>query len=179
MDISSPSLSGQKVITSGSFAAVSLVDITSIPQTYRSLVLNINGASNTVATRGLVVEVSTGVALGGANYGSYQHIIGNTAGNSNASTGLWTFTTQTASQETSCMIQFPDYYSTKLKTFSAKGQLATPAGTWNGTPFVSWGSFVDGSIVPRTGAITGIRMTWNDVSTGVFDGGTYELIGVN
>ena len=179
---------GLTTIASGSFGAVTLVDITSIPATYRGLVLYISGASNTVATRALQIEVSTGSAFGSSTHGSrYKQIAGTTITDASGAPGsggarLWTDVTQTAAQTTHARIIFHAYQSGPIKAYEAKVAAAATGASWaTGTEIFSNGFLTDTSAgdTPRTGAISGIRITWDNVATGVFDGGTYALYGVN
>lgn len=175
---------GLTIIASGSFGSVTELDITSIPTTYRALVLYIDSATNSVATRALRVSVDTGLGLGNAgNLVSYQQIAGTTVTevlSGAANQELWTGVTQTAAQGTSCVIDFPAYQSGPIKRYSGRVAAAASVGSeWSATGISVTGVLVDASGVERTGAITGIRITWNNVATGVFDGGTYALYGVN
>jgi len=178
---------GLTTIASGSFGAVTAVDITSIPATYRGLVLYIYNASNSVATRGLMINVNTGQGIGVNHTQQYTQISGTTITNPTAGSGacLWTTVTQTAAQVTNVMISFPAYQSGPIKTWSGEVNPATTANTWataatniwvNGMLFLTDGA---SNAIPETRAITGIRITWDNVATGVFDGGTYTLYGVN
>ena len=175
---------GLTAIASGSFGAVTLVDITGIPATYRSLILYINGASNTVATRALRIEVDTGVAALGnpAINRTVYHQINTTTTTlvSPSSTNLWTDVTQTAAQVTHAHLIFPAYQSGPIKTYHGHVRAAaTSASHITGSHISVWGDLVDSSDLARTGAIAGIRITWDNVATGVFDAGTYVLYGVN
>ena len=173
---------GMTVIASGTLSTGSptVVDITSIPQTYRSLVLYINGASNTVATRGLRIDVNCGNGFGGANSQNSKSITGTTVEISDGTNRLWIETTQTAAQVTNAYVEFPSYQSGPVKIYRGGASMAQSAssGDFNGTSF--WGTLIDSTsgTVPETRGITGIRITWNNVATGVFDAGTYALYGV-
>ncbi len=169
---------GLTVIASGSFGAVTLLDITSIPATYRALVLYVNGASNTVATRALRIQVDTGVTFPLTPNGQ---CINSTTVTAVSSSNLWTDVTQTAAQVSSCIVHFPAYQSGPAKTYNGNAYLAQISGTWDSNAALSfWGTLLDGAThQPGTGAITRIRITWDNVGTGVFDAGTYALYGVN
>lgn len=171
---------GLTTITSGSFGAVTLLDITGIPTTYRSLVLFVESASNTVATRSLVVDMDCGQGFG-VGLGSVRQIAGTTI-STTENVNLWTGVTQTAAQITSCVVEIPAYQSGPIKTYRGRAIMAATAGApWGigaGTVTTFEGTMTDASVA-RTGAVTGIRITWNNVATGVFDGGTYALYGVN
>ncbi len=175
---------GLTIIESGSFTATTLKDITSIPATYRALRLYIFGASNTVATRALTVQVATGGALGNsaATGCAYHQIAGTTiTAQVNGALQLWTNVTQTAAQTSSCIIDFPAYQSGPVKKYDGIAYLGASSGAEfsTGTQTTVWGVLTDAGGVPRTGAIDKIRITWDNVATGVFDGGTYALYGVN
>jgi hypothetical protein len=177
---------GITTIASGNLATGSptVVDITSIPQTYRELVLYINAATNSVATRALQVAVDTGNGISSANNKSgYTEIIGAVAAavGFSATANLWTDVTQTAAQTSSCVIHFPAYQSGTVKSYRGRVYTAATASSdfSSGNLTMVDGILMDGgSGLPRTGGITGIRITWNNVGTGVFDGGTYALYGV-
>jgi hypothetical protein len=176
---------GLTTIASGNLATGSptVVDITSIPATYKSLILYINGASNTVATRALRIELgdSTAVLGGGGARSNYTQIASTTVTNVNAGTSLiWTDVTQTAAQVTSARIDIPDYQSGPIKRYTGTIFAAATAGSeWSsGTPISVSGVLTDGTVA-RTLAVDRIRITWDNVGTGVFDGGTYALYGVN
>lgn len=173
---------GLTTITSGSFGAVTLLDITSIPQTYRALVLHIFEASNTVATRALRVSVNTGLGLGAAgNDSNYTQTAGATVTQTVASNILYTDVTQTAAQVSTVELNFPAYQSGPGKLYNGRASLAYTAGNVAGGAHVQVsGILVDNNAGGlRTGGITGIRITWDNVATGVFDAGTYALYGVN
>lgn len=169
-------------IASGSFGAVTLVDITSIPATYRGLVLYITGASNTVATRALRVKIgdSTHPITGGTCLYDFHQISGTTVTAVADNDSPWSEVAQTAAQLSSTIINLPAYQSGPIKTFTARTNMAAAAGAlWStGTKTTSWGVLQDGGAA-HTGAIDRIRITWDNVATGVFDGGTYALYGVN
>jgi len=178
---------GVTSIASGTLSTGSptVVDITSIPQTYRALVLTISGASNSVNTRALRVDVNFGNGFGSANnrvrYTQILNATPTTAGVSAAENRLWANTTQASIEISSCVINFPAYQSGPAKTYNGMFNVAETAGTEFGTDtdsgFVT-GVFINGTSLETRG-LTGIRITWDNVGTGVFDGGTYSLYGVN
>lgn len=176
---------GLTVIASGSCATGSptVIDITSIPATYRSLILYVDSASNSVATRGLVIGVDAGGGLLDTNSYFTQTLNTTTTVNTGATQGLWTTITQTAAQTSSCIIEFPAYQSGPIKQYYGQMEAAATSGSpWQTASLrnVFQGVMIDNSdSLPKTGAIAGIRLTWNNVATGVFDGGTYALYGVN
>lgn len=177
---------GLTTIASGSFGAVTLVDITSIPSTYRGLILYISGASNTVATRGLRVEIGDSTHdFAAGNYCDYTQIAGTTTSQvsvGSANISPWTEITQTAAQTSSAVIVIPAYQSGPAKTYTAKYNAAATSGSeWStGTSTIAWGTLHQSSDgLPKTGAVDRIRVTWNNVATGVFDAGTYALYGIN
>lgn len=177
---------GLTTIASGSFGAVALLDITSIPQTYRGLILSIKEASNTVATRALTIEVGDGTnAVPSVNNGSSYTQIANTTITVAAAAAqkLWTNVTQTAAQVTSCRIEFLAYQSGPVKAYRGRVSTADAAGSPYGTAaniIQVDGVLRDvGTNLALVGGITTIRITWDNVATGVFDGGTYALYGVS
>lgn len=176
---------GLTVIASGNLATGSptVVDITSIPQTYRSLVLYVKGATNSVATRALQVDVDFGNGLGsGNNFASYHQINNTTASSFVGATNIiWSIVTQTAAQTSSCIINFHAYQSGPIKQYDGMFSTADTAGSEFNTAANLGnveGVFINNGVVETRG-LTGIRITWNNVATGVFDGGTYTLYGVN
>jgi hypothetical protein len=177
------SSAGLTTIVSGNLATGSptVVDITSIPQTYRGLILKVSGASNTVATRGLMVELDAGLGLGNANnLGSWKQITGSTVTEADGSNRTWTAITQTAATMTSCILEIFGYQSGTVKQYKGIVQAGfTPGDYYGAADTMFFGTLIAGTQIARTGAITGIRMTWDNVATGVFDGGTYTLYGVN
>jgi hypothetical protein len=178
---------GITAIASGSLAtgSPSAVDITSIPQTYRGLMLHIEAASNDTATRALLIDVDFGNGLGNANNEAIVVQINNTTATNVALVNrLWTAVTQTAAQVSSCMFQIMGYQNGGPKQFIARAAVAQTAGSsWNnGTNNIAiHGLFSSnaGTHVAETRGLTGIRITWDNVATGVFDGGTYTLYGIN
>ena len=176
---------GLTTIASGSCATGSptVIDITSIAQTYRGLKLYINGASNSVATRALQVEFGDSThALGGNNSATYHQISGTTVTQVNGTSPvMWTNVTQTAAQVSSCVIEIFGYQSGGAKNYTARAYLASTSGSEfsTGTVVTSWGTLTDNSAVVKTGAVDRIRITWDNVGSGVFDGGTYALYGIN
>lgn len=177
------STGGLTAIASGNLStgSPSAVDITSIPQTFRALRLDISGASNTVATRALRVDVDTGNGFGHASNGACcTQIASTTVTHQNSIVNkLWADVTQVAANVSTYTLEFPAYQSGTVKTYSGYGTLNASVGNeFNGGHTVQgWLSDSAGNL-PRTGAITGIRITWDNVSSGVFDGGTYALYGV-
>ncbi len=174
---------GLTIIQSGSLSST-LVDIASIPTTYRELVLYVYGASNSVATRALIVRPNCGGGFG-SDLTFYQQATG-TSGSPTTTqvlgaAQLWTPINQTAVQSASCVVYFPAYQSGPIKTFHGQAISAAAAGdfgTGNTTNFSGRIVSTDAA-TPSTGALLGLRITWNDVSTGAFDSGTYALYGVN
>jgi len=61
--------------------------------------------------------------------------------------------------------------------FNVAETAGTEFGTDTDSGFVT-GVFINGTSLETRG-LTGIRITWDNVGTGVFDGGTYSLYGVN
>lgn len=174
---------GLTAIASGTLSSgsPSLVDITSIPQTYRALVLYVNGASNTVASRALVVRPNAGGGLG-TDATALTQIANATPTSANGGQFLWNTVTQTAAQVSSCVINFPAYQSGPIKSYNGFVNTDATAGAeWaTSTNNISVnGVIITSANASQTGALTGLRITWDVVSTGVFDGGTYALYGVN
>jgi hypothetical protein len=176
--------SGLTTIASGNLATGSptVVDITSIPATYKSLVLYIYNASNSVATRGLTIEIDAGLGLPSTSQRvNFHQIAGTTVTAVAAGQQIaWTTVTQTAAQATHVYLEIPAYQSGPVKFYHGKAKTAATASDWSsGTQTSFWGDLHNGSDAsPLTGAVVGIRITWETVSTGVFDGGTYALYGV-
>jgi len=175
---------GLTTIASGSCATGSptVIDITSIPATYRAIILYVSGASNSVATRGLRVSVDTGLGLGNAgNVSGYTQIANTTTTSVSNAASLWTDITHAAALVDSCWIQFPAYQSGPIKTYNGFLSAQATAGSewaWAGAGSVFVAGFLSNASVARTGAIVGIRLTWDNVATGVFDAGTYAVYGV-
>lgn len=178
---------GLTTIASGSLATGSptAVDISSIPQTYRALILSIVEASNTVATRALRVEVDCGNGYGSAdNTATYSQIANTTVTCANVNQNLWGQVTQTAAQVSSAVVEFLGYQSGPVKTYRGFASLADTAGQSfsSATTFVNFQGVITNVATTGDGetrGITGIRISWNNVGSGVFDGGTYALYGVN
>ena len=175
---------GLTVIASGSFGAVTLVDITSIPQTYRGLVLYVVGASNTVTTRALMVEINCGNGLGSAsNLATYAQTNNATVtAVANATKRLWTAQTQANTAFGGGILTIYDYQSGAVKNYKA---IFSAADNSNGnfsagvTGLTIANGVLTNDTSPETRGVTGIRITWDNVATGVFDAGTYALYGVN
>lgn len=173
---------GLTLISTSTPGAVTLIDFTSIPQTYRSLILEFTGLSNTVATRGITVEVDTGLGLGNAGNCATWKQISNVTTTAIGPTArvLWTTVTHTAAQATHGRLEFHGYQSGPIKGYSGLVGLGQNLTNWDAPTTTTWvnGVLTDASGVWRTGAIVGIRVTWDNVATGVFDGGTINLYGV-
>lgn len=176
---------GLTVIASGNLStgSTSAIDITSIPQTYRGLVLYIRSAKNSATTRGLKVVTDTGAGFVDVSQGM-NTVTENSVAKISSTTTLWTITTQTSSQYTTAVVHFPAYQSGPIKKYTADvvtGVTSATDHTASGVFKSAWGCLYDVSVdgTPRTGGITGIRITWDNVSTGVFNNGTYALYGVN
>lgn len=182
-NIAALAAAGLTTIASGTLStgAPTLVDLTSIPATYRALVLYVSGASNTVATRALIVRPNAGGGLGtDLTVGSQINTA--TAGSINTASALWAAVTQTAAQTAGCVINFPAYQSGPIKSFNGVVEVAATAGAdWGTAQFITTsGVIATSASIAQTGALTGLRITWDNVATGVFDGtGTYALYGVN
>lgn len=179
---------GLTTIASGTLATGSptVVDITGIPATYRALVLFIYEASNSVATRALRVQLATnGDALGGATTEAIwtQTSEATVTNPAKSALSLWTGVTQTAAQVTTAVINFPAYQSGPIKQYDGTCLAATTSGSdiQDSATFIQFRGVISvGADTPDTRAITGMRITWDNVATGVFDGtGTYALYGVN
>lgn len=175
---------GLTVIASGTLSTGSptVVDMTSIPQTYRALVLTVSAASNSVASRALRVDVNFGNGFGSANNKiNAKTIIDVTAGTlAGFANNLWSDVTQAAAETASCVIHFPAYQSGPVKTYHGMFNTAEASTQYATSSDFGWveGLFMNNT-TPETRGLTGIRLTWSNVGTGVFDGGTYELSGVN
>lgn len=173
------SSAGLTVISSGSFGAVSLLDITSIPATYRSLVLVVTGASASSASRALQVLINAGGGFGTDITQSLQ--TRNTTNNANMGNGnAWLGVQQTAAQISACVLNFPAYQSGPIKTYNGVVSVAEVAGSSYVTAanMIIVSGVVSNSGTAVTGAITGLRINWDNAGA-VFDAGTYALYGVN
>lgn len=173
---------GLTVIATSTPGAVTLIDFTAIPATYRGLVLYFTGLSNTVATRGVTITIDTGLGLGNANNNhDWTQIAGTTVTGTQQNSGnCFTTVTQTAAQTTTGYINIPAYQSGPLKHYFGRITAAdTTTDIGSGTLTTVWGVLTGASGVARTGAVVGIRITWDNVATGVFDAGTITLYGVN
>lgn len=172
------STAGLTTIASGSPTAVATVDITSIPATYRSLILFWSGISCDTTTRSFQVTVNAGAGLGSQDHGFHQ-IAGTTVTSvSGGSSTCWTAVTQSSAQVSYGYIIFPAYQSGPIKTYYGWSSVAATAGAMDsGTLTTFWGRLGSAGAVPATGAIQGVRLFWNN--TGNFDAGSYALYGVN
>jgi hypothetical protein len=174
---------GPVTIASGNLAtgSPSVIDITSIPQTYSGLKLTIRNASNSVATRALRVTADTGLGLGNAgNDAQIKNWLGDTTTTDETlDQRMWLDATQTAAQKSNVVLDFPSYSSTAgYQTYSGwfnAGEAVDDTFAIN-TQNHFQGILATG-LVYRVGGIVGIRITWDNVATGVFDGGTYLLEG--
>lgn len=175
---------GVTTIASGNLATGSptAVDITSIPQTYRGLRLTIRGASNSVATRALRINVDNGLGTGNAGNDSVNASIGGSTTRQATDQNLFPDLTQTAAQFSHVVVNFDGGYtsSSAIQTYwgmMTSGESVTD--TWTAGNTVIFDGILANAGVARFGAIVGIRITWDNVATGVFDGGTYLLEGIN
>lgn len=175
---------GLTTIASGSFGAVTTLDFTAIPATYRELVLYVEGASNATATRALRVFTSCGGDSISSlqNKATFSQITNATVTMVVAdSNGIFDDNTQTAAQVSSVVINFPAYQSGPIKRYNGRASVAQTAGAnWStaaGSMFFEGVLITNGATTPETRAITSIRVSWDD--TGNFDAGTYALYGVN
>ena len=163
----------------------SVIDFTSIAQTYRGLVLHVEAATNDTATRALKVDVDFGNGLASANNEALVVQISNTTvTNVSCINSLWTAATQTAAQVSSCLFQIMGYQNGIGKQFQAAAAIVQTSGSsWNnGTNHIAIQGMFSSSASTHTAetrGLTGIRLTWDNVATGVFDGGTYKLFGIN
>lgn len=173
---------GVTAIASGTLSTGSptVVDITNIPQTYRSLRLTIKNASNSVATRALRVTIDNGLGLGNAGNDAILIVENQVL---SCDQNLYVDHTQTAAQKSNVVVDiYPGYQS--ASAYQTYAVLMTNAETvddtfTNGTQIEGCRGILSTAAVARFGAIVGIRMTWDNVATGVFDGGTYLLEGIN
>ena len=157
---------GLTSIATGSPTGVATVDITSIPATYRALVLHVSGISNATATRAFLVTPNAGAGLG-SELCDYHQIAGTTTTSIVDTVEMYTGVTQTAANTTDLILIIPYYQSGPFKTYY--GRCIAAAG---GTLTSFWGYL--GS---ATGAVEGLRLYWN--GSGNFDAGSYTLYGVN
>lgn len=181
--VPSGTAAGLTTIASGNCATGSptVIDMTSIAATYRSLLLYVSGASNSVATRALTVTIDTGLGLGNAENGhTYKQIDTTTVGNTAGALALWNAATETAAQTSSCLIEIPTYQSGPAKRYNGVYAKVTTAGSEWASGVQTTNGILTGSsgAVARTGAVVGVRLTWDNVATGVFDAGTYALYGL-
>lgn len=179
----SASTGGVTTIASGNLStgSPSTIDITSIPATYRGLRLTIRSASNTVATRALRINVDNGLGTGNAGNDSVSFMNGGNA--TLVDQNLFSDVTQTAAQLTHVVVEFSGGYASASAMQYYSGivaQAETSADTFtSGTGPKEFHGVLATTGVSRFGAIVGIRITWDNVATGVFDGGTYLLEGFN
>lgn len=155
---------GMQLITSGSFPVANSLSITSIPQTYRGLILVIKGMSFASATRSHKIRLSTNngssfIATGYYGGSSDETVSDNTAIAFGAETiaaarSLNGYCTIMGYQNSACVV---------AESFWQVDDLSSAFG--------SHGLYATG-----TSPINAIQVIQN--STGNFDGGTYQLYGI-
>ncbi|RPJ38987.1 MAG: hypothetical protein EHM35_03345 [Planctomycetaceae bacterium] len=166
------SAGGITLIASGSFPAAATLDITNIPATYAYLVIKVTGASSTVSSRMVLIQVSTNNGSSfdatAANYAYFR--VDQVA-------GLFTGTRATLGESVSgggiadtgdITCSLFNYQSGPHKNFIARhtnSQSSTAHAINIGCYFGS------------TSAIDAIRILWS--GTGNFDAGTYAVYGVS
>lgn len=148
------------------------VDFTSIPTTYRALVLVWHAVSIDTSTRSLQVTANCGAGFGSETC-VYKQISGTTVTEVNSGPIFFTNITQTAAQTTSGYVSISGYQSGPRKYFK---------GIWNAaaTATLEWGTGTtttfEGLITSGTGALEGLRVYIQ--GSGNFDAGTITLYGV-
>lgn len=163
---------GLTVIATSTPTGVDHVDFTSIPTTYRALILSWNGMSNVNPSLSFQVTANLGNGLGSEN-ASYKQISGSTVTNvDGVNIPFLMGPSQTAIQVCSGTIEFPAYQSGPVKIYSghctigASGNIGSIADIW-----------ISGICTTSAGAIQGLRCYWS--GAGNFDAGTITLYGVN
>lgn len=156
---------GIATIASGSFPSAAVLDITSIPSTYRMLQLFISNASSDTGTRRPQVQLSvdngssfisstyTGVAYDGTTVTGLSGVFAAPAGTIAAAADYDMLITMTGFQAG----LYPSCY------FTARDSAGLD-------------SFGNGSYIGATTLVNAIRIGWN--GSGNFDGGTYALRGI-
>lgn len=139
-------------------------DFTSIPQTYRGLVLYWNGISSNTASRAFQVNCDTGGGFGGSYWNTT--ISGSTV-TANAISSFFTGTVQIAASTSTGVLMIPGYQSGAYKHYTAYMHDNT-ASTPN--------QISVSGILQDTAGITGLRGLWN--GSGNFDLGTITLFGI-
>lgn len=145
---------------------VNSFDIPNIPQDFDALRLTIRSASSDTATRSVQMRWSADGSTFFSN-GVYGHDINNTTVTASANGGsLINPTTMTAAESFTAVIWIENYttpnFGLEVHAIGLVGAVA-----WTGRTIDLF----------RTPPLVALRIFWN--STGVFDGGTYELAGVN
>ena len=156
-----------EIVAATAFPSANLVVVaTSIPQTFASLLLVINGLSMDTASRQYYTQVSTNNGVGyDTTAANYQGVFFNnaTAGENSAPT-LFLMNTLAAANTSSVVIEITGYQAGSFP-------LAKTAGI-----NITNGAAAQIAYVGSTSAVDALRIIMN--STGNFDAGTYALYGV-
>lgn len=176
---------GMTQIATSTPTGVSVVDFTSIPQTYAALVLQISGISCNTSTRRLLIECGWNAALGNpaSNLAGFYQLTGTTLTDASNGTVQNLFNSaginQAAAETTSATFIFTGYQSGAMTLFTGQSVIAATAGSEgsSGTRMLTWGNALNASSNYFTGALSGIRLYWS--GSGNFDAGTVTLYGVS
>lgn len=156
----------QIIVPETNFPPANLLIISSLPQIFRALFLVVSNASCDTTTRAIVTTVS--VNNGNTFEGSgYYTVLRDTAGNNVAVTDrlISAATTQANGATDSFVAQITGYQGGGCVRCDTVG---AQSGIGN---YIASSAFVGSQY-----AVNALRIIWN--STGVFDQGTYKLLGV-
>jgi hypothetical protein len=166
---------GLDLIATASPSGVAAVDFTSIPQTYRSLVLFWNGITHDQVTAAVRLSSDAGAGLAVQTH-IYTQIAGTTVTAPGEFTTMFTAVNQLLAQAATGHMIIPNYQSGPMKSYSGRNMAAHTVGDINsGTHTTFWGVIDNAAGVPATGSLVGLRL-W--LSAGLLTGGTIALYGV-
>jgi hypothetical protein len=167
---------GLTQIATSTPTAVATVDFTSIPTTYRGLVLYWNEISCDTTTRSFQITTNAGAGLGSQLH-VFTQIAGATPTSPGAGVPVWTAATQTNAQVSWGWLYFPAYQSGPIKAYHGLVSIAATSGDITTGTRIFVHGVLESAAVPATGAIQGLRAYWS--GSGNFDTGTITLYGVN
>lgn len=157
---------GVVTLASGSFPAAAVLDIASIPASYRELQLRMTGVSCDTATRKCRVQISidNGSSFIATNYGSI--VIDSLGAAATGTTWLAQNSTDLAAAATVAMVVSITNYQGGLYVQGQFSGVDSAGVTFGG----------NGAYQAGTTAVNALRVLWN--GAGNFDAGTYILYGI-
>lgn len=156
---------GLTLLATSTPSGVTIVDLTSIPATYRALYLTWSGISCNTASRTFLITPDCGAGLGSescAYLDSTNTVVSGQGGTAQMFIGY----SQAAAATIAGSLYIPNYASSGFKQYMS-GQLSSVSSITTNSA---------GNIL-STGAVQGLRCYWS--SSGTFDAGTINLYGVS